>query len=119
MRERAQELVRLVRIKLHEAGQTENSGLRLVLTGGASVLPGLDDMMRRTISRHVRIGVPNSVPNIPDELRSPKFATSIGILLWAMKEGANALPTVDKNGPKFEGSPNGGMSRIFRRWLPG
>ena len=40
MRERAQELVRLVQIKLHEAGQNENSELRLVLTGGASVAAG-------------------------------------------------------------------------------
>ena len=118
MRERAQELVRLVWIKLHEAGQNENSELRLVLTGGASVLPGLDDMMRRSISRHVRIGVPNSVPDMPDELRAPKFATSVGILLWAMKAPANAQPIVDKNGIGTEASPNGGMSKIFKKWLP-
>jgi cell division protein FtsA len=119
MRERAQELVRLVRIKLHEAGQSENSELRLVLTGGASGLPGLDDMMRRTISRHVRIGVPDSVPDIPEELRAPKFATSVGILLWAIKAGASAQPAVQKNGSGFEVSPNGGMSKIFKKWLPG
>ena len=119
MRERAQELVRLIRIKLHEAGQSDNSDLRVVLTGGASGLPGLDDMMRRTISRHVRIGVPDSIPEIPEELHFPKFATSVGILLWAMKSGSSAQLTVDKNAPEFEVSRNGGMSKIFRRWLPG
>jgi len=118
MRERAQELVRLVRIKLHEAGQNENSGLRLVLTGGASGLPGLDDMMRRSISRHVRIGVPNGVSDMPDELRSPKYATSVGILLWAMKAPGATQPTIVKNGVKSEASLNGGMSKIFKKWLP-
>jgi cell division protein FtsA len=118
MRERAQELVRLVRIKLHEAGQSENSDLRLVLTGGASVLPGLDDMMRRAISRHVRIGLPNGVLDMPDELRSTKYATSVGLVLWAMKAGADPQPNAEKIGPELETSLSGGVSKIFKRWLP-
>ena len=62
--------------------------------------------------------MPNSVPDMPDELRAPKFATSVGILLWAMKAPANAQPIVDKNGIGTEASPNGGMSKIFKKWLP-
>ncbi len=118
IRERAQELVRLVRIKLHESGRSENSGVRLVLTGGASGLPGLDDMMRSTISNHVRIGVPSGIHDLPDELRSPKFATSVGMLLWAVKAEASAQATVVNAAPEFESAPNGGVSKIFKKLLP-
>jgi len=118
MRERAQELVRLIRIKLHEAGQSETSGVRLIFSGGASELPGLDDMVRRTISNHVRIGVPGGIQDLPDELRSPKFATSIGMLLWAIRDGESAQSSVADKVREYKPGPNNGVSKILKKLLP-
>lgn len=118
MRERAQELVRLIRIKLHEAGQSETSGVRLIFSGGASELPGLDDMARRTISNHVRIGVPEGIQDLPEELRSPKFATGIGMLLWAMRDGESVQSSVADKVREYKPVPNNGMSKILKKLLP-
>jgi len=118
LRERAQELVRLIRIKLTESGYTEASEVRLVLTGGSASLPGLEDMIRRTITRHVRIGSPDNVPGIPDELRSPMFATSVGLLLWAIERQGAPGHVNHSNNHETEEQPNRGVSRFFKKMFP-
>ena len=118
LRERAQELVRLIRIKLTESGYAEASEVRLVLTGGSASLPGLEDMIRRTITRHVRIGSPDDVPGIPDELRSPMFATSVGLLLWAIERKGAPGHDNHSNNHETEEQPSRGVSRFFKKMFP-
>ncbi len=118
VRERAQELSRLMRLKLHEAGYADTSSVQIVLTGGTSELAGLEDMVRRTVSRQVRLGAPARVSglmNIPDELRSPKYATSIGILRWAMGQLAEPVPQINGANGTNGKSRHNRMSRIFSR----
>ena len=115
LRERAQELIRLIRIKLNEAGYQETSEVRLVLTGGSASLPGLEDMIRRTITRHVRIGSPDIVPGIPEELRSPMFATSVGLLLWAIEQQVAPAEINRSNNQEHEGYPSGRMFRFLKK----
>ena len=85
VRERAQELASLVKLKLQEAPLGRLSDFSLVLTGGTASLPGLDGLFRQTMGTNVRIGVPNGHGMIPDSLRAPAFATGVGILLWAFE----------------------------------
>ena len=118
LRERAQELVRLIRIKLNESGYNETSEVNLVLTGGSASLPGLEDMIRRTITRHVRIGSPDRVPGIPEELRSPMFATSVGLLLWAVEQQSIAQEANHSVNHETEEYETGRMSRFFKKMFP-
>jgi cell division protein FtsA len=118
LRERAQELVRLIRIKLAESGYSEAADIRLVLTGGSASLPGLEDMIRRTITRHVRIGSPDDVPGIPDELRSPMYATSVGLLLWAIDQQGAPQEVNHLNNHESEDQPSRGVSRFFKKMFP-
>ena len=93
-RERAAELAEIIKMKLMDAGIRNTFDARIVLTGGASLLPGLLDLMRRMVSSNIRIGAPNGNVNMPDGMRAPSFSTSAGILLWA----ADQLETVKPNG---------------------
>ena len=85
-RERAQELARLIKLQVDEAELGDPSDVRLVLTGGASNLPGLAPLMQRTVGIPVRLGSPNGAGWVPDELKQPLYATGVGILLWAATE---------------------------------
>lgn len=118
-RERAQELVRLIKLKLEDAGIDDISNMRLVITGGASALPGLKELIQRSLTVHVRIGVPDGCGDLPDELKAPAFATSTGILLWAADqhkpETARATNGVS-NGAKNGG---GGVVSRFARQVRG
>ena len=118
MRERAQELSRLMRLKLCEAGYADTSSVQMVLTGGTSSLAGLEDMVRRTVSRQVRVGTPNRVSglnSIPDDLKSPKFATSIGILKWAMGRQSDHTPAIRASNGTHGKTGNKRVSRILSR----
>ena len=85
LRERARELLRLIRIKLAEAGIDDTTKTTLVLTGGSSRLPGLDTLVKRHLTSNVRMGGANLMSDLPEVLKGPEFATSVGLLMWAMK----------------------------------
>ena len=85
-RERAHELARMIKIKLDDELAGESIADRLVLTGGASNLPGLADLMQRSLTIPVRSGLPNVPGSMPDEIRDPAYATAIGMLEWAAHE---------------------------------
>jgi cell division protein FtsA len=85
-RERALELINLIRMKLVEANIVDMAGVRLVLTGGTSNLPGLHDLVRRNLTHRARIGAPDGNRNIPEALKVPSHSTGVGILLWARNQ---------------------------------
>ncbi len=96
LKERAVELLRMVRIKMIESGIENTDNFRVVLTGGSSKLPGLENLVRDNLTSKVRIGSPNSQWELPRALQEPEYATSIGLITWAMKNpGASFEAIVD------------------------
>ena len=115
IRERAQELARLIKLKLYEQGE-KLSADRLVLTGGTSNLPGLPTLLQRSLAIPVRQGVPILRGALPEELRNSAYATSVGILLWAIAEHvpSSMEGQSSSNGIKEPG-PEGLVSSLIRR----
>ena len=119
LRERAMELVRLVRMKMVESGIEDPGRCKLVLTGGCSKLPGLEDMFRRFLTPNVRVAGPWPYPGIPEEMRQPEYSTGVGLLHWAMTNpGAlRALHTDGhQNGHTNGKSHESGAPRLLK-WL--
>ena len=121
-RERAQELAALIDLKLDGVQLGEPSEVRLVLTGGASNLPGLETLMQRALSMRVRRGIPDVRGTIPEELRDPAYATAVGVLLWALNE---YVPTSNESnsagGLGVEAGRKGLLARLAslpRRLMP-
>jgi cell division protein FtsA len=85
-RERAQELICLLKLKLQQANIASLSKARMVLTGGTARLPGLKEMIQQSLIGKARIGVPEGIKSMPPELREPAYATSVGIMLRAMEQ---------------------------------
>lgn len=122
-RERAKELMRLIVLKLKDAGVANVSNFRLVLTGGAANLSGLQDMIKRSITGNVRLGVPDTFPGVPEELQAPSFATAVGILMWASSQqpsngyvangNGNGTNGVTKEQQKEPANANNSKSRLF------
>ena len=118
-RERAHELTQLVRLKLNEAGMGDPSGLRLVLTGGASNLEGLTKVMKKSLGIPVRHGLPSTRGKIPEELRTPAYATSVGMLMWAVNEHVPTPNSKQDQGNSRsiskEASPKGLLTDLLTR----
>ena len=81
---RIEETFEMVNRKLYEAGLAHDSSHRVVLTGGASQLPGVVDIAAMVLDKQVRPGKPKNILNLPDHLYAPSFATCVGMLLFAV-----------------------------------
>ncbi len=79
---RIEETFEMVNRKLYEAGLGQDSSHRVVLTGGASQLPGVVDVAAMVLDKQVRLGRPKNILNLPDSLYAPAFATCVGMLLF-------------------------------------
>lgn len=52
----------------------------IVLTGGASLMPGVKLLAERVLSQTARVAEPTA-EGVPEELYSPRYATAIGLIL--------------------------------------
>ena len=84
---RAEELFSLVRQVLRESGYEELLSSGIVLTGGSSMMQGMVELGEEIFHMPVRIGVPRYAGGLAEVVRSPRYATAMGLLL----EGAAQL----------------------------
>ncbi|MEM7126446.1 MAG: cell division protein FtsA [Chloroflexota bacterium] len=88
---RAEEICDLVCEKLEEKELYDKLPAGIVLTGGASQLPGLVDMAKQIFGMPVRVGKPGEnlpITGLSRELQLPTNATGVGLLLWGLHEGS-------------------------------
>ena len=109
---RLEETFELVRAKLQAAHLDREAGRRVVLTGGASQLPGAREMAAAMLDKQVRLGRPKSHPGLAEAVSGPAFATCVGLLEFTLAdrariEGATYRPTEQ---------PTGRLGRIGQ-WL--
>lgn len=62
-----------------------NYGNRIVLTGGGAKLMNLSELAEKVFGKNVKIAIPKDIKGIPENFKTPAFATTLGILLY----GAN------------------------------
>ena len=114
MRERTLELIRLIDLKLQQAGVRQDSTAQIVMTGGASTMPGFFEMAEQYIPNcSIRMGAPNHLSGMSAELEAPAYSTGVGILLYGFRQEIAADRSVvnhvrGTNGMKGQGL----MSRI-------
>ena len=83
MRPRVEEILEEVRAKLDAAGFDHLPSQQIVLTGGASQIPGLDGLASRILGQQVRLGRPIRVQGLPQAATGPGFASAVGLSLFA------------------------------------
>ncbi len=79
-------------IALQEIKRSGYDGLLpagMVLTGGASALPGIRDLASEVLGMPVRIAQPENLNGMVDQLYSPAYSTGVGLLRWALTEQEN------------------------------
>ncbi len=83
MRPRVEEILEEVRARLDAAGFDHLPSRSIVLTGGASQIPGLDGLASRVLGHPVRLGRPLRVQGLPQAATGPGFAAAVGLCLFA------------------------------------
>lgn len=80
-----EELFNQIKQKLVESGFDFVRGKRVVLTGGASQIQGLAELSKRILGKQIRLAKPQGIEGLPDAAKGPGFATTAGLLHYAVK----------------------------------
>ena len=79
---RARELFELMRDNLRHAGMLDLCAGGVVLSGGASRLPGILDIAESVLRRPVRLCWPSPLAKMPSTLAEPEYATVLGMAFY-------------------------------------
>ncbi len=85
---RIEETFELVRNRLEASGFDKVAGRRVVLTGGACQLHGAREFAGLILDKQVRMGRPQRVAGLAEATGGPAFATTAGLLHFALSERA-------------------------------
>jgi len=77
---RVEELFALIQQVVRESGYEELISSGVVLTGGSALMEGMVELGEDVFLKPVRIGMPDYRGPLSDMVRSPRFATAIGLL---------------------------------------
>ena len=81
---RVEEIFSLIVQEIKRSGYDGLLPAGVVLTGGSCELPGIRDVASAIIGVPARVAKPENLSGMNDRLESPAFATSVGLLHWAI-----------------------------------
>jgi len=84
---RAEEIFRLVDSDIKRMGYEKSLNSGIVLTGGTSLLDGLEQVAEEIFDLPVRRGDPSGVGGLVDRVSTPDFATALGLILYGYGKG--------------------------------
>jgi cell division protein FtsA len=83
---RIDEVLSLARQELLKAGIGDRIPSGVVLTGGCSALNGIAELAEEIFESPVRSGSPTRVGGLQDVVRSPMYATGVGLVLYGFSQ---------------------------------
>jgi cell division protein FtsA len=81
---RTAEMFALILQEIKRSGYDGLLPAGIVLTGGTSALPGIKRVASEVLGMPVRTAQPENLIGLVDRLNSPAYATSVGLLHWAL-----------------------------------
>ncbi len=117
IRERIREILEVVASELRKSGfpkEVLTSGI--VLTGGTSMLSGIEELAEEVFELPVRIGIPQEMGGVSERVRTPRYSTVIGLLQAARSlEGIQVQQQGGIVQDKEEAG--GGLWARLKRWF--
>ncbi len=115
---RVEEIFQLVLQEIKRSGYDGLLPAGMVLTGGTSNLPGIRTLASQVLGLPVRVARPENLFGLVDQLHSPAYSTSVGLLYWAMLMSETALPRRSSSRMKGVSIDWDTVRTFLRRLLP-
>jgi cell division protein FtsA len=84
---RLEEIFELINKELKSIGRAAKLPGGVVLTGGGAELKGIADYAREALQLSARVGKPNGLGGVTEQIESPSFATAVGLMLIDLDGG--------------------------------
>ncbi len=82
---RVEEIFQLVHHEIERNGFSELLASGVVITGGSTLLPGMAELAEEIMGVPVRRGVPRGIGGLVDVVKSPVYATGVGLVVYGAK----------------------------------
>jgi cell division protein FtsA len=111
---RMEEIFDLVLQEIKRSGYDGLLPAGMVLTGGCSQIPGVRSLGNRVLGLPVRVARPENMVGLTDQLHSPAYSTSVGLLYWALMM-SEAAPSTSRGSRRKGGGTN--IGEFLRTWI--
>lgn len=108
---RMDEILNMAMKEIVRSGYEDLLAAGLVLTGGAALLPGANEMAEQIFDMPVRLGVPTGVGGLSDVANAPTFAVAVGLIIHGSKKGTGKA-NYGKTGNAF-----GDYLKTAKKWF--
>ncbi len=96
---RVQEIIELVRDQIDKSNYLDLLGAGAVFTGGATLLAGFGELAEDVLGVPVRCAGPRGVGGLVDVVKSSKYATAVGLVLYGARNEGLGLAGKRKRSP--------------------
>ena len=86
---RVEEIFKLIHREILRSGCRELMAPGVVLTGGTSLLNGISEFGEQILDLPIRVGYPNTVGGLSEIVKSPLYATAVGLILYGRKHASH------------------------------
>jgi cell division protein FtsA len=124
IRPRLNEIFTLVGNEIQKSGAHGLTPSGIVLTGGGALTVGAMDSAKRMLSMPVRIGTPNNITGLIDDIQTPEYATAVGLIFYGStnKAETGSGSSLNQIGKKFSKLPVRGVAdkliNLVKSFLP-
>lgn len=87
VRPRLNEIFTMVGLEIKRSGFGGMTPSGIVLSGGGALTVGAVEAAKRNLAMPVRVGIPGKISGLIDEIMTPAYASSVGLLLYGVKFG--------------------------------
>lgn len=116
---RLNEIFTMVGLEVKKSGFGGLTPSGVVLTGGGAQTVGIVEAAKRVLSMPVRVGIPEGVTGLIDDVLSPAFATSLGLVVYGakMEETTEGKISLTQIGKMLKNVPLGGVTHKITELL--
>jgi cell division protein FtsA len=90
---RVEEMFSFVRAEIARLGCEDMLASGAVITGGATQLAGMAELGEEILGLPVRVGMPKGVGGLADAVKSPAYATAVGLVQYGLSQQAAIAPS--------------------------
>lgn len=112
---RYEELFQLIQAELRRSGFEDIIAAGIVLTGGSALVEGAVELAEEVFNMPVRLGTPQGVNGLKDEVNSPCYATTVGLLMYAREHGQVSFESNQAQQTSF--AEEGALITRMKNWF--
>ncbi len=119
---RLEEIFKLIFDEIEKSGFGQQIPSGLVITGGGALTIGMLETGKRVVGLPIRIGYPEKISGLVDEILDPQYSTTVGLLLYG-KNNISVDPDGFKNFGKILkdfkiGNSVSSLKNFFKQFIP-